>query len=89
MGLSAYLSPGIVSIYGVGSATGVNGMLPSNQNFLFGLVDQVGDGNDIWARVGDSVMFNKNDVRLEVHWNGWWYTLIEQDKIVLTEAPVM
>jgi hypothetical protein len=89
MGLPAYLSPGMVSIYGAASTSSINGMTPDNIGYLFGMVDQVGDGNNVWARVGDSVMYNENNVVAQLRWNGNWYSLIEQEKIVLVETVLV
>jgi len=83
-----YLPQGWVSLYGLGSETGVSGLVPDNTIFRFATIYNVGSGDNINAEVGTSVMFNNNDVICRLAWNNWPYTIIEQAKLAGTEIAV-
>lgn len=82
-----YLQPGYVAIYGNGSVSGTSGIKPTDQNFLFGNIYQIWDNGGVNAQVGDSVLFNKNDIKCRLLVSNWPYTIIEQVKLVITEIP--
>ncbi len=86
MALPSILSQGIVSIYGGGSDFGVSGIGLLNQNFYFGMIDQV----SIYSSysIYDSVMFGSDAIKARVLYSGWPYTLIDETKIILTELAL-
>ncbi len=86
MALSAILSEGIVSIYGGGSDFGVSGIEIFNQDFYFGMIDQV----SIYSSysIYDSVMFGSDAIKARVFYAGWPYTLVDETKIILTEIAL-
>jgi hypothetical protein len=86
MPIPASLYPGLVSIYGFGTETGQNGIAPNATTFLFGVINQMWNGGDLYNQVGQSVMFRKSDIICVVKYD-WDYTIIEQGKIILTEDP--
>lgn len=79
-----YLPAGWASLYGMGNITGVSGLVPDNIKFKFATIYNLGDGNGI-AQIGDSVMFNEEDVICRLAWNNWPYTMIQQAKLAGTE----
>lgn len=83
--LPIYLQPGLVAIYGSGSATGISGIQAGNVALKFGVVHQVWNYGNLNANVGDSVMWNNNDKICEIRYLNWPYTIIEEAKLVLTE----
>lgn len=78
--------PGLVSIYGPGSATGTAG-ISAPIGFLFGVVDQVWDAGGLPPFVGQSVMFKGEDI-VKVLNAGWPYLLIDRDKIKIIDYPL-
>jgi hypothetical protein len=91
MSLSAVLGPGLVSIYGVGTNySTVTGMVVPNQSFFFGVVDQTWDGQNGSVSVGQSVLFQQNDIFTRLVYNGQTYTLIPEQKAILIEIqPIL
>jgi len=85
MSLPCVLYPGQISIYGVGSTSGTSGIIPGNIDILFGLVNQVSGGGQSMIKVGQSVMYNKNDITDIVNLE-WQYTILPEDKIILIEG---
>lgn len=88
MSIPAYLPYNIVSIYGIGSSTGISGIVPP-QSALFGVVDQISQYGIQWAKVGDSVLFKEADVecRLAYPTNNSSYTLVPEVKLIIKEYP--
>lgn len=87
MAIPATLKPGIVSIYGAGSPS-VNGFVPPDSNFLFGVIDQSWAASPLFFIVGKSVMFKEGDVITRIVYSNWPYTLVPEDKIILREEPI-
>lgn len=86
MNLPIYLQPGEVLIYGAGLATAsIQGVEADNNIFKWGIIQQVWNYGNINAMIGDSVMFNDNDVICRLIYNNYPYTLIEQARLVITE----
>lgn len=88
MSLPIYLIPGDVYIYGLGTDASRSGVLQAvNQEWKFGTIygSWAGTIGTINAQVGTSVMFNTNDVRLAIKWNGYPYSIINENKIGATE----
>lgn len=74
----------LVSIYGVGSSSGISGIAPANSDFKFGMIDYT----EVQSyAIGDSVMFRRSEVIGEFTYSGQVYTLIEEDKIITVETP--
>lgn len=86
MGLPAYLGQGLFSIYGLGNPVGITGLVAPT-GFLFGAVYNAWNGNSELAAAGDSVMFKETDVVCRLAWENGIYTLVETEKIKLTEIP--
>lgn len=82
-----YLPAGWASLYGIGSEVGFSGLVPDNTKFKFASIYSLGDGDGL-AQVGDSVMFNEEDVICRLAWNNYPYTMIQQAKLAGTEAPL-
>ena len=87
MSIPVILRQGIVSIYGAGSADGINGIIPP-PGYIFGIIDQVWNGGTMPPYIGDSVMFKAEDVTKLIYSN-WPYLLIDETKIVITEEPLL
>ncbi len=86
MDLPIYLQPGEVLIYGAGLATAsIQGIRADNDKFLWGTIQQVWNYGNINAMIGDSVMFNNDDVMCRLIYNNYPYTLIQQAKLACTE----
>lgn len=88
MPLPIYLPYGVVSIYGIGDNVGISGIKPP-KDFLWGNVDQVSQYGIVWAKPGDNVLFNDNDVqcRLAYATDNTSYTIIAEAKLVCREYP--
>ncbi len=86
MALPAVLSQGVISIYGGGSDYGVSGIGLLNQNFYFGMIDQV----SIYSSysIYDFVLFGSDAIKTRVLYAGWPYTLVDETKIILTEIAL-
>lgn len=80
---------GIVSVYGLGSTTSSSGIVPANNRFLFGTIDQVYDGGSVFVYGGDAVMFDKNDITEVVYYNNFPYTLIQARLVTVETVPVV
>lgn len=88
MSLPAFLPYGIVSIYGIGSAEGLNGIVPPPEHW-WGVIDQVSQYEIYWAQVGDSVLFPESGVvcRLAYPTENAIFTLVPEVKLVCQEYP--
>ena len=88
MSLPAYLPYNIVSIYGIGSTTGVSSIVPPN-GYLFGNIDQISQYGIEWAQIGDNVLFGEKDVvcRLAYPPDNTSYTLVPEVKLVIKDYP--
>lgn len=87
MSFPMYIPVSWASIYGIGSQTGISGLVPDNTNFRFGMIYGLGNGDGVDVKVGDSVMFNENDVVCRLAWNNWPYTMIERARLAGVEIP--
>lgn len=85
MSLAAYLNPGLLVLYGIGTAAGATGIIPPSEEFKFGIVDNVGTNPSGAVSAGQSVMFRDKDIVAILSFNNWQYTLLPEDKIILTE----
>jgi len=88
MSLPVFLPYGIVSIYGIGSSTGVSDIIPP-EGFLFGRVDQVSQYDILWAKVNDDVLFKESEIecRLAYPPDNTSYTLVQEAKLVIKDYP--
>lgn len=84
--LPIYLPYNIVSIYGIGSDTGVSGIVQP-PGYLWGGVDAVSQYGIEWAAPGDNVLFKDSDVicRLAYPTDNTSYTLIPEAKLICRE----
>lgn len=85
----ATLYPGLVSIYGKGSATGTNGIVATKEIFLFGVVDKTWGGMGEGVIVGQSVLFADGDVTCRVKYDNTIFTIIPENKIILIEDELL
>jgi hypothetical protein len=85
--LSAVLGPGLVSIYGYGTnQSTVTGMIVPNDSFFFGVVNQTWNGLSGNLSVGQSVLFQKEDVFTRLVYGNQVYTLVPETKAILIEV---
>lgn len=86
MSLPIFLPYGIVSIYGIGSGTGLTGIVPPS-GFLFGEIDAVSQYEITWAAPGQNVLFPNAEVecRLAYAADNTSYTLIAEARLVCYE----
>lgn len=84
MALPAILSQGVVSIYGT-SGSGISG-INIDSGFYFGPIDQV----SIYSSysIYDYVMFSEDAIKAVVTYNGFPYTLIDENKVILIELAL-
>lgn len=92
MGLPAKLSPGFVSIYGLGQTGVADIKLPplegaDQAGLTFGKINQIWDGYPKVATQWSSVMFHTRDILASLVYQNQRYVIIEEDKILLTEIP--
>lgn len=85
MSVPASLYPGLVSIYGKGSLSGTSTMQPTNETFLFGVVDKTWGGMGEGVTVGQSVLFANEDVTCRIKYDNTIFTIIPENKIILIE----
>ncbi len=85
MSLPIVLQYGYVAVYGLGTEAGVSGVTPTNNTWVFGNIYQISmygiNGQLAGSYVGSHVVFRQQDSQLAIQWNGWPYTIIEQDKL--------
>ena len=86
MSLPIILPVGVVSVYGPGNTTSVNGIVAPTA-FRFGYVDQVYDGCTIVTE-GDHVMFNGADMIAKLTYLNWPYLLFNESKLVTENPPL-
>ncbi len=84
MPLPGYLSEGLFSVYGEFSSVGQNN-ITAPSNCKFAVIDDVWNGGDINAQIGQSVLFKEDDVICRLAWDNGTYSLIPVNKILLTE----
>lgn len=84
--LPVYLPYNIVSIYGIGSLTGVSGIEIADP-LRFGVIDDVSQYGIQWAQIGDSVLFKETDVECRLVYANSAHTIIPEAKLVLKEYP--
>ena len=87
MSLSAVLGPGLVAISGYGTnASTVTGMVVPNNTFFFGVIDQTWNNLTSNVSVGQSVLFQEEDVFTRLVYGNQVYTLIPATKAILIEV---
>jgi len=86
MSLPVFLPYNIVSIYGIGSTTGVSSIVPPT-GYLFGDIDQVSQYGIEWANIGDNVLFKESDIQCRLAYppDNTSYTLIEEARLVIRD----
>lgn len=82
--LPFYIPQGWASLYGLGTAAGITGWLPTNTKFKYAVIYGLGDCNT-GAQIGDSVLFNTDDVKCVLAFGSANYTMIESAKLAGTE----
>jgi len=87
MSLPVRLSPGLVSIYGNGSIQGIFST-ENTSKIRFGIVDQRYDEFSTVA-LGDSVMYNIDDVKAPVFYIDTAFYILPEDKIISVENPII
>lgn len=86
MALPGYLGQGLLSVYGIGSNVGVQGIV-APVGYVFNTINAIWDGDSIAASVGDSILYKESDVVCILAWDNGKYPLIPVDKIIFTEDP--
>ena len=94
MSLPITLQYGYVAVYGLGTQTGVSGVVPTDTSWLFGNIEQVSqygiDAQLAGSYVGCHVVFRKDDAQLAIQYNDWPYTIINQENLGgLSEQEVL
>lgn len=84
MALPGYLGNNMLSLYGIGTATGVSGIV-APKGFLFSTVEQVFNGSSINAEVGSSVLYREADEVCKLAYANAIHVILPVDKIVFTE----
>lgn len=86
MSLPIFLPYGVVSIYGVGSLTGINNIVQPI-GYLWGTIDQVSQYGIAWSIPGTSVLFPDSEVvcRLAYPPDNTSYTLIQETNLICRE----
>ena len=79
------LGYGQVLIYGSGLATGTMGVGVEQGGFRFGNIYQIYDGGETFFKVGDSVMFDANQIEARLIYLDYYYTLINQARLAISE----
>lgn len=85
MSLPIRLSPGLVSIYGGGSIQGIN-IADASSPIRFGVVNQMFDLYGAIS-IGQSVMYNKNDIIAPLFYIDTTFNILSEDKIIAIENP--
>jgi len=85
MSLPARLYPGQVAIYGTGSPS-ITGIVPPSEMFRFGLIDQIWDNMPGTVSVGESVLYNTEDIIAQLVYSNTIYVVIPEEKIILIEG---
>lgn len=75
------LPPGMVSLYGLGTATGVSGLVPGDTRYKFASIYDVSNGGDINVYPGQPVIFNEQERAYVLFWNNQPFTIIEANKL--------
>lgn len=88
MALPVYFGVGYLSVYGIGSNTGQNGIVAPS-GFVFNTVNRIWDGGGINFSEGDSIMYKIEDVECTLAWDNGQYGLLKTDKVILTEYTVI
>ena len=94
MSLPITLQYGYVAVYGLGTTTGVSGIIPTETVWVFGNIEQVSmygiDAQKAGSYVGCHVVFKQEDAQLAIQYNEYPYTIIEQNKLGgLSEQEVL
>lgn len=87
MALPGYLGQGFVSLYGIGTTTGVSG-IEAPEGFLFSTIDGVWNSGNVAAQVGDNILYKTEDVHCRIVWDNATIVLLKEDKIVFTENVI-
>lgn len=73
--LPLILPEGVIAVYGRGTTSSSSGVI-ATEGVLFGTVDKVWDGGEIFVYAGDSVMFNEKSIIGRVNYTSGTYTLV-------------
>jgi hypothetical protein len=84
--LPIILPEGVIAVYGAGLATASVSGLVSTEGLLFGVVDKVWDGGEIFVYGGDSVMFSEKSIIGRLSYTSGTYTLVPA-RLVTKEEP--
>ena len=84
MSLPGYLGNNMLSLYGIGTTTGVSGIVAPD-GFLFSTIEQVFNGSGINAEEGTSVLYKTEDAVCKLAYDNAIHVIIPVDKIVFTE----
>lgn len=87
MSLPIRLSPGLVSIYGGGSIQDI-AFLEVNSPIMFGVINQMFELYGA-VSIGQSVMYNKNDVIAPLFYIDANYYILPENKIIAVEDPII
>lgn len=81
------LPSGVIAVYGAGSLTGIQGVV-SNEGYLWGTVNKVFDGGEVFVYGGDSILFREEDIVCRLAWDNSPYTLINiNTDLIIKEDP--
>jgi hypothetical protein len=79
------LGYGQVLIYGAGLATGTMGFTFEQAKYKFGNIYQIYEGGEAYFNVGDSVVFNVDEIEARIQYQNYYYTLINQSRLAISE----
>lgn len=84
--LPIILPSGVIAVYGDGVPQSGTGIIATEQ-FLFGVVDKVWDGGEVYVYGGDTIMFNQKDIIDRLVYGNAHYTLLPA-RLVTIEEPL-
>jgi hypothetical protein len=81
------VAPDSVMIYGAGVQQSLSGVIPDRTNYKYGYVWDVGSGiyNFVY---GNFVLFNEDDIKVKLLWNGFPYSEIEGAKLAGVDEAI-
>lgn len=82
------LPNGVIAIYGDGVRESASGVI-ATEAYLFGYVDKVWDGGEVYVYGGDSVMFAKKDIIDRVVYTSGTYTLVPARLVTKEDNPMV
>ena len=86
--IPAVLAYGLVSIYGIGSNLGINGIRSLDSGFAFGTIYQLGPHVEGGYQVSQTVLFKKTDVICKLAWAGDTFSLVHSANLIINEIPI-